>query len=144
MVELNDPLVTLRRLQERMPLVVAKAAIGVGSFFTLDSEARNAAEDNVHLWIYLCDWRLKDGVKLIASSDRDMAECQGVVRGLVSRKILNIVESNPGRIDLIFDGELRLMLKENLNMYSIEDDMLRIYCGDDVLGYSGKRGFYRL
>ncbi|MHA6881841.1 hypothetical protein [Ralstonia pseudosolanacearum] len=133
----------LRKINDQAPMLLEKAAIGVGSFLTFDCLGGTKCDRPIHIWIYLCDWRLKSEDGVIATSSGDMMELSARMPSLFhGRKLLTVQEPKSGRLDLVFSGGVKLMLKENLLEYVPSDDLLKIYLDGGVLGYSSARRFY--
>ncbi|MHA6824554.1 hypothetical protein ACQUKI_23865 [Ralstonia pseudosolanacearum] len=134
----------LRKINDQAPMLLERAAIGVGSFLTFDCLGGTKCDRPIHIWIYLCDWRLKSEDGVIATSSGDMMELSARMPSHVSwAEIVDCTgNKKSGRLDLVFSGGMKLMLKENLLEYVPSDDLLKIYLDEGVLGYSSARRFY--
>jgi hypothetical protein len=128
-------------LDELMPMVIRKFSIGIGSFLTFDMESQSSGE-MAFVWVYLCDWRLKVGPNFVATSDDNLNE-EKYLFDIFSPGLclLNICRPKPGRLDLLFDKNIKLMLKDNAQVYSPDDDLLKVYIRDSVIVYASNNGF---
>jgi hypothetical protein len=133
---------------------VLAAKQGVGSFVTIDigtehtERSPDGAERRIadlHVWIYLCDWELTKRGTVVLSSASSRAAFSARLADLTRRDLEEItVGSNPGMLILLFSGGYQFTLRENLDEYDTEDDMLVLYpYQDEPIGYRATVGFYR-
>jgi hypothetical protein len=132
-----------RAFDEKLPMVMRDAAVGIGSFLTFDCLAGAACDQDVHVWVFLCDWRIESDGEIVATSEMDLSEFATTIASRFSNlKLISICETKPGYLDLFFSEGVKLTLEQNLQEYSADDDLLRIYIGPDVIGYTGRTRFY--
>lgn len=137
----------LRSLLEQLPSrTIRVARKGVGSFLTFDVGRQHGSKAvaDLHLWIYLCDWELDHLGKPLLSSSSAADAFPAALDELVGQDLQAIeLGADPGEIAIAFSAGYRLRLRENLDEYEPEDDMLILYPrGAEPICYRAQRGFY--
>lgn len=113
-------------LQAALPLPVSNPRRGIGSFITFDLGELSTGT-NVHVWIYLCDWVVAKGGACVVSSN-DLSK-EGAPFDPLAGLMLEQITCEPGNgsIAFVFDHDIRMTLKPNLNAYAPNDDLVMFY-----------------
>jgi hypothetical protein len=132
----------LRELQSSLPLRVASARRGVGSFLTFDlTDATGTAA--CRIWAYLCEWVIfEQGVPLLTASDP--AREADTLPFLTERMLLAIdMDPRVPAIIFSFDEVFRLRLTSNTAVYGPFDDLVMFFRPERrVLLFAPQLGFY--
>jgi len=145
----------LRRIVDTLPSrTVSCAKRGVGSFVTIDvgakhsRRARDGTSENVadlHVWIHLCDWELVKRGDVLLSSDAPEDAFSSALACVVGATLERIdVGTSRHEVVIVLDEGLQFLLRENLEEYDVEDDLLLLYPYDgEAIGYRSDLGFYK-
>jgi hypothetical protein len=90
-----------------------RSSLGWGSFLTFEfgQQVKHGEfwHGNWHLWIYMCSWLLKDGNRLIVSSDSDRDSIGRAVAKLTAYPLNGVeIEQRARRTTFTFGQRLRL------------------------------------
>jgi len=137
-----------------LPLAIWSVNKGFGSFVTFDAGEKIIKKKKgkeikyvgqLHIWIYLCDWELYHNNKILLSSEiEDKKIYDKILHQLIGLPILKIEEYlTQKNVKLTFGENFCIYLKNNLDVYEKEDDLLMIFIENQaVLSYSLQNGFY--
>lgn len=137
-------------LNRLLPAQVWNAKKGEGSFITFDmgklveikrknSKVPKGAQ--LHLWIYMCDWVLLKNGNVILTSD-EISENNKSKLDIFSAINFNtlIVNENMKEVNLYFDNDIQLLLKNN-ESYSVSDEYFMLFIeGEGVYVFSADKG----
>ena len=142
------------RILSFLPLAIWSVNKGLGSFLTFDAGEKIIKKKKgkeikyvgqLHIWIYLCDWELYYYTNILLSSEiEDIKKYDKILNQLIGLPILKIEECLPQKnIKLTLGENFCIYLKNNLDFYEKEDDLLMIFIENQaVLSYSLQNGFY--
>jgi hypothetical protein len=117
-----------------LPLVVTSAKRGIGSFLTIDLVGENDREQPPNatqwrVWIYLCDWALKEGD--VETLDSDCTNNERYDRGLaklIGKELLRALATDENETcELLFSNDMRLFVDDASDVYGPEQDMIKIF-----------------
>lgn len=117
-------------------LTICKIEIGFGSFFKM------YFDENIFLWVYLCDWAVKlDSDCSITSNDDlsygDLAKNFKLLEGQNIRDIKFIDYSN---VEILCDSS-QIQLTANEIEYAADDELFMLYLEDEIWSLSVRDGF---
>jgi hypothetical protein len=130
------------QLKGELPLRVAQAKRGIGSFITLDMQSVVPKRIS-HIWVYLCDWKLiRSGTEVLNSTD--LGEEGAPLVWFDGRSLLDLhVDHQARTLEFCFDEDLRLHLAPNLTAYEPSDNLVMFFhMNNRVLAFSYANGFY--
>lgn len=128
--------------------VVVEAKKGVGSFLDIyiGEEAATTIDGAIlHIWVYLCDWKLtQNGHRLLVNDSPDQ-QFTNVLSELIGTQFEAIrIGCSKNELVVRFSNDLCLTLSENLDVYQSDDDLIILFSLDkEPIGYQSKIGFYR-
>lgn len=131
-----------------LPATVWNAKKGHGSFITFDLgrlvEKKEGKGPELHLWVYMCDWRILCDEKLLLSSSVIDDKNKQLLSCFSAKKLLSIdIYNDKNEVVLNFDSKLKVSLDNNNNAYSDEDDFFMLFVeGRGVFSYSKSENFY--
>lgn len=109
-------------------LHVLSAERGHGSFLTITLSGGMDKPETHRLWVYLCDWVLRENAHVLVCSDTISEANAAVVSLLVGRKITKYaIGDDNDWIELFFDGNMSLQLDEASDLYGEEAEMLLFF-----------------
>jgi len=128
-------------------LVIA-AKKGVGSFLDIyigQNAATTIDGATLHIWVYLCDWKLTQSGLTVLANDSPEGKFNLVLPVLVGTQIEAIrIGCSQNELVVQFSNELCLTLCENLDEYESDDDLVILFPLDkEPIGYQSKVGFYK-
>ena len=120
---------------------------GIGSFITFDvGEQSKTYLDGypMHIWIYLCDWRLFHNDKELLNCDEESNEkVRYILDPLNGKKLTGIKISTDRSLLIDISGGYTFQLYKNAVEYDDDDDLLVIYLDDgNIISFSDEHGFY--
>ncbi len=137
-------------IRESVNLPIWQAKKGNGSFLTFDMgdkvirskrNGTNYETGSIHLWIYLCDWKLAANGEVISRSNSTEGEIVAALKYLNGKHLLSIIGLDENTVELKFSGEIVLTLEGNEAVYEKEDDFFIFYTSKGNLSYNRQTGF---
>ena len=114
-------------IDNRMPMTLCDITKSAGSILALDMTL-GATDIKVRFFVYLCDWRLRVGPDIVLDCDDDLSDLSFMKKFLYpGLKLIDFGEIKHGRLDLIFENDTKLMLKQNIEAYEPDDELLMIF-----------------
>lgn len=129
-----------------------QAKQGHGSFLTFDMgnksvrkrpDGTEITKGEIHLWIYQCDWVIKQGHKELCFSESSHDQIAKAIKQFVGSILIDIAVVSPTQLDLHFSNELLITLSNNSGFYAEDDDFFTLSFKDSnsYLSYNQKYGF---
>lgn len=126
---------------------------GYGTFLTLDMGERVSKkkkdgskylQGSVHLWIYLCDWRvLCEAVEIASSETIDSEEISGNINQLLGKRLLDIqFDKEEQDVSLIFSDNYTIVLSRDDDKFDADDDFFKLFLPDETVIGCTSRGLY--
>ena len=123
---------------------------GIGSFLTFDlgekieKKKRDATvffSGSIHLWIYMCDWKILKKGKVVTQSSADEKEILESLYFFENRFIISISRINENEIHFQFSQDATLVLNGNDAIYEKDCDFFILYTPIGNISYNKKFGF---
>ncbi len=134
-----------KMVAKESPLRIYNAKKGIGSFVTFDVNHLSLIPFDryfMHIWIYLCDWKVfKNKEEILNSDEQSERIFFEVMRGLNGKQLLSVnkMESEMLQINISDNYKIILFNKQ----YESEDDWVMIYLNNGkVICYSEAQGLY--
>lgn len=129
-------------------------ARGVGSFVTIDigrkhdlqtSDGVHKQISDLHIWIYLCDWKLMSDGEVVLLHDSPAESFSAILAAVIGTELDRIeVGATSEQVVIGFTGGYKFVLQANRDEYEQQDDLLLLYpYGDEAVGYRSDLGFYK-
>jgi hypothetical protein len=136
-------------LQQALNIPIWQVERGHGSFLTFEMGEKNSGKrkdgtifysGSIHLWIYLCDWKVINNDKEILHSEADECTMNTVLNVFKNKEILSILKKDDNRIEIKFTGNTVLLLSLN-DFYEKSDDFFILFTPLGNVSYSKEFGF---
>jgi hypothetical protein len=139
-------------LSQTLAHPIWQAKQGHGSFLTFDMGNRSVRnrpdgteyiKGDIHLWIYLCDWVIKQEDKELCFSESPHEQIAEVLKLFIGSTLRDIATVSPTQLDLNFSNGLLIILSNNTGFYAKDDDFFSLSFRDSntYLSYNQKDGF---
>jgi len=107
-----------------LPLKVVKAEPYWGTFVRIEFE--DTFGNPIEIRSYLSDWILREGEKVIVTSNMDKACWNEPIAALAGLRLLELSVPVVHSLQLRFDSDMFFMVNENLEVYDSTDSLLTI------------------
>lgn len=123
-----------------LPATVRKAEQYFGSFVRLTCSTPSNGELEVR--VYLADWRLELGERLLADSERLAQDNNPLLAELKGQELLQVLPRGGGsEITLCFSNGMSLQVAANLDEYDKDDELLLAYLDAALVKFFPLKGF---
>lgn len=136
-------------LQQALKIPVWQVQKGHGSFLTFDMGKKNSSKKkdgtffesgSVHLWIYLCDWKVLKNGQEILHSESDPSTAEKVLNIFNNKEIISITKKDDNIIEIECTEKTLLILEGN-DSYEKSDDFFILFTPIGNISYNKEFGF---
>ncbi len=111
----SNPDILLQQLNSILPAKISQIKKGHGSFLTIDLMTQSGSTD-IHLWLYLCDWKICKSKRTLLKSQNNLNDAQfnKAIKEIVGLNLRHIpAVKNEKLFEFHCDGDLKIVLMEN-------------------------------